>query len=95
LAIARPDPQIPKHRTHLSVLLQVHLEGFNVVFKPQRGHGPQQIVAIDGLPLLPLALVTRSAKSGQKNVDMDKSTQNPSQAKALNATPNSQQAKQK
>lgn len=61
-------PKVPNTfiSTHLSVLLQVHLEGFNVVLKPQRGHGPQQVVAVDGLPLLPLALVTRSAKSRPK-----------------------------
>ncbi|KAK7289576.1 hypothetical protein RIF29_03318 [Crotalaria pallida] len=29
----------------------------NVFLEPQRGHGPQQVVAVDGLTLLTLALV--------------------------------------
>ena len=52
--------------THLSVLVQVELEGFNVVLKPQCCHRPQQVVTGHGLPLLPFAFVARPAT---KNID--------------------------
>mmetsp|Transcript_6719 Transcript_6719/g.24225 ORF Transcript_6719/g.24225 Transcript_6719/m.24225 type:complete len:236 (-) Transcript_6719:121-828(-) len=41
----------------LSELLQVHLEGLHVVLEAEGGHRPQQVLPIDGFPLLPLALV--------------------------------------
>lgn len=37
----------------------------DVLVKPQRVHGPQQVVAVDGLAPLPLALVARSAHAGK------------------------------
>ncbi|KAG6558039.1 hypothetical protein Mapa_000219 [Marchantia paleacea] len=41
----------------LAVLVQVHLQRFDIVFKTKSAHCPQKIVAIDCLPFLPLALV--------------------------------------
>jgi hypothetical protein len=41
----------------LAELVEVELERLDVVLEPQRGHGPEQVVAVDGLALLALALV--------------------------------------
>lgn len=41
----------------LSVLAEVNLQGPNVVFESEHGHGPEKIIAIDGFPLLALAFV--------------------------------------
>lgn len=42
---------------HLAELLEIALEGLDVILEAEGGHGPEEIVAVDGLPLLPLALV--------------------------------------
>ncbi|KAI3441099.1 uncharacterized protein J3R85_002773 [Psidium guajava] len=39
------------------VPVEVHLEGGDVVLEAKGGHGPEEVVAIDGLALLALALV--------------------------------------
>ena len=41
----------------LSVLVQVNLQRSDVVFEPEHRHRTEKIVAVDGLPLLPLAFV--------------------------------------
>ncbi|KAK3411591.1 hypothetical protein EUGRSUZ_I00332 [Eucalyptus grandis] len=41
----------------LVVPVEVHLEGGNVVLEAEGGHGPEEVVAVDGLALLTLALV--------------------------------------
>lgn len=41
--------------------MQVNLEWIDVIFKPQRHHRPEQIVAVDSLSLLPLAFIARLA----------------------------------
>ena len=46
---------------HLAVFVQVQLQGLEILLKAQSAHGPEQIVAIDGLALFPLAFVTGSA----------------------------------
>ena len=46
---------------HLSVILQI--EGLNVLLKAERGHRPEQVVDVDDLALLPLALVARPAEN--------------------------------
>jgi hypothetical protein len=38
-------------------LVEVELERLDVVLEAERGHGPEQVVAVDGLALLALALV--------------------------------------
>lgn len=42
---------------NLPVLIQVGLEGDHIVLEPEGRDGPDDVVAVDGLPLLPLALV--------------------------------------
>lgn len=42
-------------RPHLSELLQVELEGVDVHVEAQRGHGEQDVLPVDGLPLLLVA----------------------------------------
>lgn len=50
--------------------MQVNLEWIDVIFKPQRHHRPEQIVAVDRLSLLPLAFIARpirhTSRSQQK-----------------------------
>jgi hypothetical protein len=41
----------------LAELVEVVLERVDVVLEAERGHGPEQVVAVDGLALLALALV--------------------------------------
>ena len=53
-------PVVPN--THLSVLLQEQLERLHVVVEAEDGHGEQQILAVDGLPLLLVAPVARLAR---------------------------------
>ena len=48
---------------YISVLLQVDLEGVHVLLESEGGHGPEQIVPVDGLALLLLALVAGPASS--------------------------------
>ena len=42
---------------HLAEFVEVKLEGLHVVLETEGAHGPQQIISVDGLPLLALALV--------------------------------------
>jgi hypothetical protein len=42
---------------YLAELVEVVLERIDVVLEAERGHGPEQVVAVDGLALLALALV--------------------------------------
>jgi len=42
---------------HLPVLVQVNLERVHILLEPQCGHGPQQVITVDGFPLLLLALI--------------------------------------
>ncbi|KAL2339287.1 hypothetical protein Fmac_013733 [Flemingia macrophylla] len=42
---------------HLSVLVEISFEGLSIVFKAERGHGPQKIITVDCLSFLFLALV--------------------------------------
>lgn len=42
---------------HVPVLMEVTLQGLHILFKAERGHGPHKIIAVDGLPLLVLALI--------------------------------------
>jgi len=46
---------------HLSELVQVDFQRLHILLKAQRAHGPEQVIAVDGFPLLPLALVARPA----------------------------------
>lgn len=41
--------------THLAELLQVELERLHVHVEAQRGHGEEDVLAVDGLPLLLVA----------------------------------------
>lgn len=41
----------------LPVLIQIYLERLHVVFEAKGGHPPEKIIAVDGFPLLSLALV--------------------------------------
>uniref|UniRef100_A0A0A9GEY4 Uncharacterized protein n=1 Tax=Arundo donax TaxID=35708 RepID=A0A0A9GEY4_ARUDO len=41
----------------LAELVEVELERLDVVLEAERGHGPEEVVAVDGLALLALALV--------------------------------------
>ena len=57
--------QIPLHSTHLvlslhalSVLLEVELERLHVVVEAEGGHGEEDVLAVDRLPLLRLASET-------------------------------------
>mmetsp|Transcript_12965 Transcript_12965/g.55332 ORF Transcript_12965/g.55332 Transcript_12965/m.55332 type:complete len:218 (+) Transcript_12965:1950-2603(+) len=45
----------------LAILVQVHLERLDVLLESERAHGPQQVVAVDGLALFALALIARLA----------------------------------
>lgn len=45
--------------SHLSELLQVKLQRLHVHVKAQRGHGEQDVLPVDGLPLLLVAALTR------------------------------------
>ena len=49
---------------YLPIELDVQLEGLDVVLEAERGHGPQQVVAVDGLALLLHALVAGPAAPG-------------------------------
>jgi hypothetical protein len=55
--------------TYISVLLQVDLERVDVLLEAERGHGPEQVVPVDGLPLLLLALVARPASTAKITVE--------------------------
>lgn len=50
--------------THLPELGQVEAQRLQVLVKAQRGHAPQQVVAVDGLALLARALVRRPTRMG-------------------------------
>ncbi|KAJ8524521.1 hypothetical protein ON010_g16597 [Phytophthora cinnamomi] len=50
------------HLDRLAVLLQVELERLHVAVEAQRAHGPDDVVAVDGLALLLLALVAGLAR---------------------------------
>ena len=52
---------------YISVLLQVDLEGVHVLLESEGGHGPEQIVPVDSLALLLLALVARPASPQRKS----------------------------
>lgn len=41
------------------ILKEIKLKRVNIIVEPERSDGPYEIVAIDGLPLLPLALIGR------------------------------------
>lgn len=45
----------PRSPTHLAELLQVELERLHVHVEAQRGHGEEDVLAVDGLPLLLVA----------------------------------------
>lgn len=45
----------PQCGTHLAELLQVEFERLHVHVEAQRGHGEEDVLAIDGLPLLLVA----------------------------------------
>lgn len=51
--------QLPRSASHLSELLQVELQGLHVHVEAQRGHGEQDVLAVDGLPLLLVAALAR------------------------------------
>lgn len=53
---------VSKSHDYISVLLQVDLEGVYVLLESERGHGPEQIVPVDCLALLLLALVAGPTK---------------------------------
>ncbi len=42
---------------YLAVFGQVDLERFAIVLKPERAHGEEDVLAVDGFPLLLLALL--------------------------------------
>ena len=48
-------------KTHFAILGEVDLQGFGIVLEPQRGHGKQNVLAIDRLSLLLLTLFRRFA----------------------------------
>ena len=48
-------------QAHLTILVQVQLQRLEVLFKAQRTHCPEQIIPVDGLPLLTLAFIAGSA----------------------------------
>lgn len=54
--------------SHLSVPVQVHFQWLHVVLKPERAHRPQQVVPVNRLPLLPLALVASPKLTTQRAV---------------------------
>ena len=56
------------HIAHLAELLEIQIERLNVWFKAQRGHGPQQVVPVDGLALLLLALVAGPVHPAQSEL---------------------------
>ena len=45
-----------------SILLQVKFERLHIIIKPQGGHGEENVLAIDCLPLLSLASLTSLTK---------------------------------
>lgn len=42
--------------THLAILGKINFKGLSIVFEPKGGHSEQDILAVDGLPLLLLTL---------------------------------------
>jgi hypothetical protein len=54
---------LPQEQAHLCFpeLSQVELQGLHVILKAQCLHRPQQVIPVDGLALLPLALVAGPA----------------------------------
>jgi len=53
-------------KTYFAILGQIDLERFRVVLETQRGHGKKDILAVDRLALLLLALFRRCATSAKK-----------------------------
>lgn len=49
----------PRFVSHLAELLQVELQRLHVHVEAQRGHGEQDVLTIDGLPLLLVAALAR------------------------------------
>lgn len=45
--------------SHLAEFLQVELQRFHVHVEAQRGHGEQDVLSVDGLPLLLVAALAR------------------------------------
>ena len=75
VALPRRDPCLGLHEQirarlshtislYLLIELEVQLEGLDVVLEAERAHGPDQVVAVDGLALLLHALVAGPAAPG-------------------------------
>lgn len=58
-----------KQRIYLAILGKIQSKRFCVLFKSQRVHGVQQVVAVDGLALFLLALIARPSFTQAKPRD--------------------------